>query len=765
MRAQRMELAAVSPLRTFTKYAAPLLLSLIVILFYWKLTLTTQYSWMESPDLAYQVLPWFQFQAAEWHHGRVPLWDPNSYAGQPLLGQALPEAAYPLNWLLYALPLHAGCISERALDWYFVLTRLLAALACYALCRELGRSRAASIIGGCAFALGGYMANMTWPQKANGAVWAPLVLLYFIRAVRGERPWPSALLSGFFLGVSYLSGHHELPVFLTLAMIALWSWSCLRDKFSGGPIHWSRARMAAASIGVAVLASGMQTLPMTEYGARAVRWVGAPNDPLGAGDTVPYSVHEKYALKPIGLLGVILPNMDDSPTSPYVGSIVLSLGILGAILAWREAQARWLAALAAGGIVFALGGSSLLHGALYAVLPLLDKARSPGAATLIFALGLAPLVAYGVDEIPQAASAVWSRRIGRVLIGLAIVLSLVSLVFFLAKVEPAIADNRIMITALCALLGAGLLAAWRADLLPARAGSAALLALVLFELANVPAYWLAPKNLESRSVYVRRLAQHADIAAFLHTALEKDGDARIEYDDNEIPYNFGDWWSLDTFTSDGASVPANIWKLDLFTPRGRNFFGIRYTLGKTQTREGQREVFQGSSGVKVFENPGAYPRVWSVHDAIAMFPGQAPRDVFAYPPLDPRRTAFFAPGPLPQLAACDPAADRVQMPIHGANFVRIDAHMGCRGMVILSDTWFPGWRATVDGKSVPIEQAYTAVRGVTVDAGDHVIEMRYRPLSGMIGAGMTLAAGLLVLLARAHANKLLPAGLRWTRLR
>jgi len=46
---------------------------LIVAGFYWKLTLTSQFNWMSGPDLAEQVLPWFEEQAREWHAGRVPL--------------------------------------------------------------------------------------------------------------------------------------------------------------------------------------------------------------------------------------------------------------------------------------------------------------------------------------------------------------------------------------------------------------------------------------------------------------------------------------------------------------------------------------------------------------------------------------------------------------------------------------------------------------------------------------------------------------------
>jgi hypothetical protein len=106
----------------------PLLLLLICIGFFWKLVLSNQYTWLESPDAAYQILPWLQFQAGEWHAGRMPLWDPYLWGGQPLLGQMITGAAYPPNWLLFLGPLRNGWIRQPWLHWYFVLIHFQAGL-------------------------------------------------------------------------------------------------------------------------------------------------------------------------------------------------------------------------------------------------------------------------------------------------------------------------------------------------------------------------------------------------------------------------------------------------------------------------------------------------------------------------------------------------------------------------------------------------------------------------------------------------------------
>ena len=73
--------------------------------------------------------------------------------------------------------------------------------------------------------------------------------------------------------------------------------------------------------------------------------------------------------------------------------------------------------------------------------------------------------------------------------------------------------------------------------------------------------------------------------------------------------------------------------------------------------------------------------------------------------------------------------------------------MKCLGMVVMSENNAPGWNATVDGKAVPIYDAYTTLRGIVVGTGTHKIETHYRPLSVSAGAATTLTAflGALVL--------------------
>lgn len=67
-------------------------------------------------------------------------------------------------------------------------------------------------------------------------------------------------------------------------------------------------------------------------------------------------------------------------------------------------------------------------------------------------------------------------------------------------------------------------------------------------------------------------------------------------------------------------------------------------------------------------------------------------------------------------------------------------------MVVLSDTYFPGWHATIDGKPAEIHRVNCSMRGVLVSAGKHTIKMVYLPLSFQLGFGISIAtiAGLLL---------------------
>ena len=84
-------------------------------------------------------------------------------------------------------------------------------------------------------------------------------------------------------------------------------------------------------------------------------------------------------------------------------------------------------------------------------------------------------------------------------------------------------------------------------------------------------------------------------------------------------------------------------------------------------------------------------------------------------------------------------SDTVFVTGYAPSNVSINADMTCSGLVVLSDTYYPGWYAKVDGQPAPIYEVDLALRGVPVPKGAHVVSFHYRPRSVFWGASLTLA--------------------------
>jgi hypothetical protein len=697
--------------------------------FYWKLTLTDQFGWFgEDGDIAGQVLPWFQFEAREIQHSRIPLWDPHLWMGQPLLGQAQPGLAYPLNWLLFLLPRTAGLISVPALNWYFVVIHFMAIVFAYALCRDLGRSRAASLFAGCVFGLAGYIGSTVWPQMINGAVWAPLVLLFVLRAVRGRSPVFSAALAGGCLGIAWLSGHHQIPLYITFTAAAVW----LLFALEGGRIHWNIAGLAAISFLAMFLVSALQTLPAYEYGHIALRWVNAPN-PVGWNDKVPYSVHTQFSLPPNSLIGIFIPGLEQNG-DPFVGVAAMTLALAGFALAWRDRTVRIFTAIALAGLLLSLGYHNVFHGILYSLAPLIEKARVPAAAIFIFQLGLVVPIAAGWDAFLDLA--LHSRWKFRILAGAAVFGAVIwgfLLQTLLANKLKFEFDDRIALTGFLAVLVAGVLFAFLKGRLTPQHVTAALFVLLLIELGNDSGYYF--RQVVNGHRYPEKFESNADVAGFLKQQPEP---FRVEFDDKELPPNFADWYGIDALNGYTASLLTDIVALESWTDRGKQLLNVTYYVSRKPSSPAQVQVFEGATGIKVYRDPPPLPRAWIAHQATRAGGMADVNRLIQDPNFDLRRNVLIR-GPAPTLVPCSSDSEGVQVTHRSSGSVTLDATLACDGMVVLSDAYAPGWTVTVDGNPAGILEVDGPLRGVLTPAGKHQILMRYRPRSVVWGAILTFA--------------------------
>jgi uncharacterized membrane protein YfhO len=70
------------------------------------------------------------------------------------------------------------------------------------------------------------------------------------------------------------------------------------------------------------------------------------------------------------------------------------------------------------------------------------------------------------------------------------------------------------------------------------------------------------------------------------------------------------------------------------------------------------------------------------------------------------------------------------------------------GILVLTDAFFPGWKATVDGKPAHIYRINYLLRGVRLDTGVQRVEFRYQPASWRLGRSLS-AVALVILFAMA----------------
>jgi hypothetical protein len=158
---------------------------------------------------------------------------------------------------------------------------------------------------------------------------------------------------------------------------------------------------------------------------------------------------------------------------------------------------------------------------------------------------------------------------------------------------------------------------------------------------------------------------------------------------------------------------------------------------------GLRTVYKDER-VRVDALPDPWPRAWLAHDyAVVREPAEMLK---ALDRLDYRNSVLLEAEPgcrvgaatvkeaVPEIASCEP--DRVVLKVEAAS----DA------LLVLSDLYYPGWRADVDGKPADILRANYLMRAVAVPAGRHTVSFVYEPASFRAGMAASLAGGLAVAL-------------------
>ena len=737
----------------------------LTALFYWKILLTRQFSLLTDREAVNQGYAWMHFTITSIRNGRLAIWDPYTLSGHSFPGEMQTAAFYPIHLLLALFPFnHAAVLSPVTYHVWFAATHVMAACFMFALIRELELSRLSAFIGGICFSLGGYVAHMSWPHLLESATWLPLVFLFLLRALRAASTPLAALnasIGGLMLGMSVLAGglHVVLMELLVIASAGIF-YACSPgpegpSRPSGGLSAGLRAAIVISVLGIVGLAAGaVQLFPSVEYSARALRFLGAQGA-LPANQPIPYADMDDEFL-PQGIALFVAPFAFNGnatlgeATSPYIGVFPLLAAIIGIRRYWGNRWVRYLTGLAVAAFLFSMGTYSWLHGVLYATVPKLWAMREASRMVLVTDFALAILAAYGVEALIVRSNGQESTKAGwpglnRTLLGIVIACGAALFVPGMFGKPDTNPWNALSILMIFASYG---LYQYLERGNRSRGVQAIMIGLILFDLSSRD--WTAINRIELTRTRIDLLDQLMSARAAAQFLKAQPGLFRVQIQTDPVP-NIGDVFEVPMVQAGGGvTLPIDYTRMSGYP----DLLNVRYFL--TPAKEQKPGAVYQDKDWKVYENPNGYPRAWTVHETKVEPSAERAGEQLGAPGFDAHRTALTeVPVTLEPLA--EGAREAVLASMVTPTRMELEVDAQSRGLLVLSENYYPGWRATIDGQNAPIYRVDSGLRGLVVPRGHSRVVLRYAPASIYWGGLLTSVAFLGTLVAIWLRGRRVPA--------
>lgn len=718
--------------------------------------------------------------------GSLPLWNPYPAFGEPMLGIANAQFAYPITWLALAF-------SPEATQALIVTVHtFLAGLGVYLLGRELQLSRFGALLAGTLWSLCGPVQSAV--DQANVLVGASMIAwawLGFARLGRTGRP-ADACIAGLALAGCLLGGSPESAVMASAGVVL--ALAPLRD-------------VAALAVRLRRLLGPVALALALGIGLSAVQWLPTAVLAGGSGrsNAVMAVARMFWSNHPAVLAQIVLPvPLDSLPLSwavrrelfegrePLLASLYMGLATAGlaaaGLLGGACRHRRLLALVSLFAFCISLGRFSPLWD-VASRLPVLSLIRYPSRAAILGCLPLVLLAGAGIDALRTP-----DRRRGFAVAGLALG-AVMALALALARPEAALwsdilmgpedlgrpwAASRTVLETFRALhlsvvfalpTCLGLLARGLGAPGPAARGlatAAGILAVADVAVAGRDLNPTLPRSLLKRvpapladvdrerpnrtfvleytsRFALRALGREHAVARFYETTPEQGLEAAHTY-----PFV-----SLGQFGARIESVPVDVpllrraqvgeWvrAMHALAPtvafaRMLELSGVEYVLTLHDPGAGGRlELLRKSRGryedVLTYRVRDTLPRAFAAAGARIVGDGAVIRTLID-PGFDPRGEIAL-PGGAPSPPG---VAGEVRIARLGFDRVRLEAETTAPGYVVLLEAWDPGWRATVDGRPAPLLRANLIFRAVPVPAGRHTVEMLYRPVEALVGAALSV---------------------------
>lgn len=714
-----------------SKLRPALVLLFVTVLFHWRTLLTKQFTLLAGSEGVNQVYSWYTFWIRTFRSGRWPLWDPFTFAGHPFAGEMQTAAFYPLNFVLALVPFNRnGLFSPALFHLVYSLAHVAAAYFTYLLARELDLDEFPAILCGLCFSLGGLLSRFAdWAHMLQSGIWLPLIFLFLVRALKAQSLPAAAfrsMLCGLSLGLSILAGGLHLVILQGIVVISaavFYNWNAGRTQRVRAALAVSIAVMTAFAAGSPQLLSSM------EYSRISYRYLG--NTMVPASEKIPYA-YLSDKLLPNGILQLVSPvafNGQDGfgeVISSYLGVLPFIMAGVAVWKCWGTIWVRYLAGLAVISYIYSLGNVSLLHGVLYAITPFLWIAREAPRALYLVDFALALLCGFGAQflltvraEDLRLEKFVW--LLNRIAAGCALALA-VPMLFGKPELSSWMSFSIVMVLMSCAICRY-IVAGHRTT-----GVRVLILAIVLFDLYGWD--W-SPRNkieIPAGADNLDILVSTRDVSNFLRS---RPGPFRVQFAGDPHP-NIGDAYGIETTSGGGVTLLKDF---EQFMGRA-DLLNVRYTLRPASAAD-PGAIYQDASW-KVYENPHAFPRAWVVHQTEVQNSADKMNRRLAQPNFDAHLTGLLDTPPGATLDPAPPGApEEVRVREDAPDRINLDVHTAGKAMIVLSEIYCPGWRAVVNGSSVPILRVDGALRGLIVPAGNSMVSLHYAPTATYIGAAIT----------------------------
>jgi len=710
-------------------------------------------------------------------NGTLPLWNPFQFSGTPFISNIQASMFYPMGLLFYVMP------TETAYVWTVVIHCIFGSIFMYLFARTLSTNRAGSLLAAVIFTFNGYFMAHLYAGHLSFVqtyIWIPLIFFFVLQFINTLQ-CKQAVLAGLCLGIQILGGFPQIAFYTILATVAFGFFRmamALRVK--------AVSMVKQTGIGLAViLAVGfslaaiqlLPTLQFTELSGRAggVGYWFATLDSLHPKQFVSFFIPDFFGNASDGTYWLSPKDWHFWETCGYVG--ILGLSLLFVPAPHKSSSLRntrfFFVGVVVASLFLALGKYNPIYPLIYKF-PGFHSFRIPAQILFLFVFGTSVLSAIGLHRLEESCSKLPKGLVLFLAVGclgflfLLVVIHKSTYSFFYAlfrafgeqPVDSATVQeipdkiySAIYRSSLLFFSVASLFIFLRKRLINRTLFKVIVLAIVMVDLGSYASQFVKPYQLsvsEEKQKIAGQLNRNKDVERILivnKLFLDNDG-------------------SLYRFRTINGYDPLVLGRYILFLQASQNLPLVKEVITTDFLRRYDHKFLKmlnvthvlGDQGITKV-NPGL-PKAVLVNRAV-LKPTEEVLDFMKSDSFDPFSSVVFEPENASfvwPVTTGERFHGNCFITEYGDKAIRIKSSANQPCYLVLTEMYYPGWQATVNGQPAEVLRGDYLFRVIPLDRGEHDVEMRFvcRPFqAGAIISVLTLlgsTAFLLVMKKRAKST-------------